>query len=384
MNMESAFVVCWPQPLPDEYFDSWIIRLGRTNGLGSGRRRLAAVLQRAGLSHPGEPALDLPHASGLSDGVAHVVRTTSLSSYYHLLSWPVTAPHTPAERRADLRLPIFHQRIPKHLRYCPDCASLDRREHRIAYWHRCHQLPSTFVCETHCRPLFEVAVPKIERSVHGHLPLDPAVREWTNPIQAPLGGGDLAQRLAKLGRHLLEFDETAVAPSEIVSSIVDGLMERGLATMQGVIQRDKFLAEFSRRYLSGDAVARGWRHDVGGNRVLLALRGNIRGGPWTERLLLLDWLFGSWGGCVNRIEWLRTMGDTSRSRSRTAKRNAEVLVRETQRSRCAAFLRTNPVGTRTDLARHDYRLYRWLISRDPDWFDLVLPPASRSLQYELF
>lgn len=269
-------------------------------------------------------------------------------------------------------------------RYCDACAQEDLATHRISYWHRSHQLPSSFVCEIHATPLLEVALAKGSRDRRLYLPREINSASQLRYVEHPSFTDDTLHRMALTGYRILSDGPSAITGAHLFNAAISSLQERGLATRSGRMRSDRFKSEFARRYLIGAKPSRGWDIDTATERLLRAISRDVGRDCWLERIVLIDWLFGSWEALSAWVGWLTTMDCDRKPPTAGVTHGDLASPLKYYRQACIDFLDANPSASRADLSQHSYKTYRWLLDHDPDWLSTVLPISRHPSQKVLF
>lgn len=92
----------------------------------------------------------------------------------------------------------FRKHVPRYLRYCPECVTLDRQHYGETYWHRQHQLPGVYVCPMHFVWLEDSQV----YAKHGSFAQGPITAEEAIAVARnkprPIGESQIAKLLLRL------------------------------------------------------------------------------------------------------------------------------------------------------------------------------------------
>ncbi len=382
-----------PPPLPDETLYSLTCRIALWNGLAPNRDTCKAMFgpseSRSATAYP----VNLEHFSMVTNGyygdAKAIAKRLTSQRYFSVLHWANSDGSSSTTRSitTGLREPsaITLGPIGSHRwRYCDACAQEDRATHQISYWHRSHQLPSSFVCEIHATPLLEVALAKGSRDRRLYLPRELKFVSQLRYVAPPSFTDDTLHRMALTGHSILGAGSSIIAGANLFNAAINALQERGLATRSGRIRRDQFKSEFARRYLIGTTPSRGWDVDTATGRLLQAISCDVGHDCWLERMVLVDWLFGSWEALSAWVGWLATMDCDHPIPTAGVNHGDMAVPLEFYRQACIDFLDTNPVASRADLSQHSYKTYRWLLDHDPDWLSTVLPISRHTGQKVLF
>lgn len=115
-------------------------------------------------------------------------------------------------------------------RFCTDCNAHANHHYGQPYWHRAHQLPAVFVCQTHGAPLFEIDASWVE--LHRHclfLPTTPEVIQHAKRIHIEDQQFDRLLSLAILSKQVLDTQHPSI-PQEKLSRTY-----RGFASDLGLV-----------------------------------------------------------------------------------------------------------------------------------------------------
>jgi hypothetical protein len=113
-------------------------------------------------------------------------------------------------------------------------------------------------------------------------------------------------RIATLGAAILNGSEFVIAPQELLTTLIDAMKIRGLATAHGTIRKARWEAEFENRYCCEDNLAAQQSNAIS-TRIMRIIAGETLQGSWLERALLIDWLLGSWDAALEQVRWFRVM-----------------------------------------------------------------------------
>jgi len=206
-----------------------------------------------------------------------------------------------------------------------------------------------------------------------------------------------------LGNDILQFPcDTYGSDTEsalvLNAMIRRALKERGLMTQSGSLRPKEFTTEFTNRYCflqpnTEYAVAVSER---GINSLCRSLQTPKSWRSITHRLLLIEWLFGSWSSFNQQFTWQRTMdqcdpyltlSEPSDLRNTNSIDNIELLSSNCNEHRavCIDFLEHYKTAKRNEFARAKPRSFHWLLNHDLDWFNKCFPVFQRKhIQTNLF
>ncbi len=236
----------FPSPYEDELLYSLLARYARLTGYSNLKTNLHDLFGRTTVI----AVADLPtHLGSLAERLAPLGGLSADEMIDHYTLFPYYVGFQPSERRRKVReamrgdgsphglLGLMAARGPalNALRYCPVCASRERRRYREAYWHRSHQLPGVLACEAHGTWLEESEVV---------LPA-PVMRHAFAAAETVIPYGGFARRLSSAQNEPLILDLTqraqalATSPTSefdlaaLRSHYRNALAERRLATYSG-------------------------------------------------------------------------------------------------------------------------------------------------------
>lgn len=168
--------------------------------------------------------------------------------------------------------------LPSHLRYCPVCASEDRKNYRETYWHRAHQITGIEVCPIHSVFLEFSTIPWQEssRSSSRFFPAEQNVRTVTpRSIDLTNKQNVLLLHLAREGTWLLSQRGLTLDSGLLRNRYYNVLLEQGYAYYNGRIRTTELLNAFIQFYSTNFL-----------NALYCPI--NSTGHNWVTRLLLKD------------------------------------------------------------------------------------------------
>jgi hypothetical protein len=192
---------------------------------------------------------------------AHPCAKPDLIEKHTLLPW--YAPFLPKDRVNRLRramlgnggcgasalvgLQASRVRVPKMLRYCPQCFSEDWNAGLEMYWRRLHQLTGIDTCPIHKVFLEASAVQRLGR-VTRHAFVVPGGDLWQNPSRALTKTDEPVLRVARLGEQLLSGSWPTLGLEAVHSNLMGLLAEAGFRTLGGRIRARKLLRALATHY----------------------------------------------------------------------------------------------------------------------------------------
>lgn len=392
-----------PIHLPDETLYSLAARIRLLNGIRNDRDACSVMFGSDDGMRVGDAPVDLDrfcNVTGFHYGNAlDVARLTTVFGFLNRLGYlnSLELNECGSLGRSDMchaGLASLSNGEAHKWRWCPVCRSNELREYGAAYWHRVHQLQGVHVCTIHFRQLQEVVIP--HRARQGHFFLPDNVLGSGKPTEAKCSekAFNAQARLANLAAAALGDDTLSFDSRIFVETLLRALYERGLVSRSGNIRRELFCTEFRGYFydLIGTDGYGGWLTDF----ALLRLARNVSDPgaqlDAAQRLMLIEWLWGSWALFRRQIEW---QGIISYSEFRDRNmyepqeenlKNARKSIRDQHRQACANYLALNPEASRTDFWNTNPKACRWLLSNDKAWLNNKLPLMCypKRCQRELF
>lgn len=377
-------MLLWPIPLPDETLYSLVARVAKINGTTN----VLALCNSLALS-PSLSVMDcrldldaLCSRNGLPAGVqTTLIDMTSIRVAAHLAEVDSMSAHRILGLADTTQGGLCRWRI------CPRCAESDITQFGVAYWHRQHQLPASLICADHGVVLERFDIGRARAHERLFLPLD--LREC--PVLT-LSEGLLDQRefwlgLATVGADALNDMTTPYSSLAVLRSFKIGMHHSGLLTRNGLMRKEAVAYSFEQT-LSGicraNAVPR--PDSVAGAGPIFYGIVDSRTPKPLLRLLLVYWLFGSWGAFKERCRWEDALGVDDISGSSSAVRPSPVgTPLERHRSVCLEYKSAHESPVRAAFLKAHQRSHRWLLNNDRQWLDNELPlPKFRKVQFGLF
>lgn len=379
-----GIVLLWPIPLPDETLYSLVARAAKING-ATNALALCNVLALSPSLSVMDCRLDLDALSSrnvLPAGVqSTLIDMTSVRVAAHLAERELMSAHRILGLADSVQGGLCRWRI------CPRCADSDITQFGVAYWHRQHQLPASLICADHGGVLERFDIGRAKAHERLFLPLD--LREY--PVLT-LPEGLLDQRefwlgLATVGADALNDMTTPYSSLAVLRSFKIGMQHSGLLTRNGLMRKEAVAYSFEQT-LSGicraNAVPR--PDSVAGAGPLFYGIVDSRTPKPLLRLLLVYWLFGSWGAFKERCRWEDALGVDDISGSSSAVRPSPVgTPLERHRSVCLEYKSAHESPVRAAFLKAHQRSHRWLLNNDRQWLDNELPlPQFGKIQLGLF
>ncbi|MDE1547534.1 hypothetical protein PTW32_19125 [Dechloromonas agitata] len=208
------------------------------------------------------------------------------------------------------------------------------------------------------------------------------------------GQNNVWPSIAFLGKHALADTAKPLSQIVILEAFVSGLRVRGFLSRMGQMRMSSLKEGFEQEYRSG--VPGIGPLDIGSISNFKQLLFGITDGRACKpfgRLLLVQWLFGSWSAFKERCQWqdvldqgLRRPPENGEANPRRGPSPAEgPSVIERYRQVCLGYKASYPNPSRLEFLKISYRAFRWLRQNDQAWLDQQLPlPPRHGGQYELF
>jgi len=377
-------VLQWPIPLPDETLYSLIARVARINGATNALALCNALALSPSLSVM-DCRLDLDalcSRNGLPAGVpSTLIDMTSVRVATHLGEVDSMSDHRILGLADTAQGGLCRWRI------CPRCAESDITQFGVAYWHRQHQLPASLICADHGVVLERFDIGRAKAHERLFLPLDLRDYPVLTPTEGLLDQREFWLGLATLGADALNDMAAPYCSLAVLRSFRTGMQHSGLLTRSGLL-RNKAVAYSFEQKLSGICRANALpRADsVTGPESLLYGIVDSRAPKPLMRLLLVYWLFGSWGAFKERCRWEDALGVDDISGSSSAVRPLPVgTPLERHRSVCLEYKSAHESPVRAAFLKAHQRSHRWLLNNDRQWLDNELPlPQFGKIQLGLF
>lgn len=271
-------------------------------------------------------------------------------------------------------------------RMCLECRDEDEAVLGFSYWRRSHQLPTSFFCPTHGKPLRRPII--LGRELHDRFWLP---HELDVP-DAPMPDGltikpVVAMALARIGMDVLN-DVDEPFPAEVIRDTFWGAIEdRFLLTRAGEIRLRECLNDFYDTTKLDEVEITISKISI--RQLLIGLQELKPSVPIQHYVLLVFWLFGTWQSFKEHCKWVATINcpvSYSCTRPVSDQFPKDVLaMRYDYRRVCINFIRDNLNATRADFLDKEYKCFRWLKRNDSEWLERHLPvPPRASLQMDLF
>lgn len=271
---------------------------------------------------------------------------------------------------------------------CPECMAADASALGVAYWHRTLQLPGVTVCPAHRISLLQSASVGQGKQRRFFLPHE---LRWTstNGRQCDARPDAGALRIAELSAAALSFAlPGGFSPETLHFTYRHGLKSAGFLSRGGRLRASALQHQLQAHLAHLPASIRLCRPELAREtEILIAmLRSRAQTFNTLPHLVLIDFLFDSWGHFATTYDWERTMGAshavTSATRSPTMRPNQPEVrafgADATKHEQCIRvivdYVRERPMATRTQLVMACGGAWRWLYRNDRTWLDANAPP----------
>ncbi|HQN65054.1 MAG TPA: TnsD family Tn7-like transposition protein [Methylophilus sp.] len=189
------------------------------------------------------------------------------------------------------------------LKFCPECYLNDIALYGVAYWHRVHQLPSSYLCTKHG----EVLQYQLSREDgRGRSLLVLPNDQHSHQILLPENGKTILVRLSVLSEKILQLKlPSSFNDLQLQHTYRHGLKENGFLTRRGLIRASEFLGKIQKYYSSIQSV-QPFGEILSTHKIanFLKLLRKPRGNHHTlEHILVIDFLFGSWELFASTYQW---------------------------------------------------------------------------------
>lgn len=189
------------------------------------------------------------------------------------------------------------------LKFCPECYFNDIALYGVAYWHRVHQLPSSYLCTKHG----EVLQYQLSREDgRGRSLLVLPNDQHSHQILLPENGKTILVRLSVLSEKILQLRlPSSFNDLQLQHTYRHGLKQNGFLTKRGLIRASEFLGKFQNYYASIKYVEP-YSEILSNHKIenLLKLLRKPRGNHHpAEHIVMIDFLFGSWELFASTYQW---------------------------------------------------------------------------------
>ncbi len=189
------------------------------------------------------------------------------------------------------------------LKLCIECFFNDIALYGVGYWHRVHQLPSSYVCPKHGETLQNQSIREDGR---GRSMLVLPNDQHTQQILFPDNAKPILVRLSLLSEKILHLTlPSSFNDMQLLHTYRHGLKENGFLTRRGFIRASEFLGKFQKYYSSIKSV-QPFGEILTNHKIanFLKLLRKPRGNHHTaEHILMIDFLFGSWELFASTYQW---------------------------------------------------------------------------------
>lgn len=202
-----------------------------------------------------------------------------------------------------LGLPPSNLNTDVPLKFCMQCYLNDIASHGFGYWHRVHQLPTSYTCPKHGETLEYQAIREDGR---GRSMLVLPNEHLSRTIIFPENTKSVLLRLSVLTEKILQITHSfSFNDRQLFHTYRHGLKEQGFLTKRGLIRASEFIHKFENYYSSIKSI-QPYNNILGKYKTenLLKLLRKPRGCHHTaEHILMIDFLFGSWELFISTYRW---------------------------------------------------------------------------------
>ncbi len=258
---------------------------------------------------------------------------------------------------------------------CPNCQAEDQEAYGISYWHRQHQLPTSFACAQHAIALERVEVRKAILHERFILPGDADGKRIKIQIPEVFANWN---SIASAGAEGLNDVSAPVLPESVRQAFIVGLRQRGLMTRNGKLRNKEYMQEFSHQFGDVSLLGLTTRRDLTFDAATLVMGlEDLVANSAVHRLMLVFWLFGSWAVFKERCLWEDTfavgrLDSWQEERNRVEKERFEKLSRQ-HRDACRKYKESVSNPTRREFWSESQKSMHWLLHNDQQWIDKELP-----------
>ncbi|MDO8313059.1 MAG: TniQ family protein, partial [Sideroxyarcus sp.] len=188
-------------------------------------------------------------------------------------------------------------------RACAHCILDDKQRNPYCYWRRAHQLPTAFLCLEHRTLLNACWVPPKQLHIQFYLPDEMALVDTFECVE-PETNMEMLTSLSKFSVDVLRDDGKLIASATVNATIAGALRNLNMITASGRICRQTFVPEFARRFgflRHHAALAK----SVSAASIEILCRSLDKPNAWrqgAQNVMLLTWLFGTWGTFKDRCK----------------------------------------------------------------------------------
>lgn len=381
-------MLIFPSLLPDETLYSLIARVARLNGI----EHLVLVGILMGQDYP-ISALSCPvnmqhfykitkGAYGLPQEILHNQTVLPLLAHLGELDPSYLTNVANGKCQPHLIELMFGRRKGCKWKICILCAQKDKAKYGIAYWHREHQLQTSYCCVKHGVYLSVLEINHVQ--LHGHLilPYEVMMYAAVDPVETKENKCDeMSYLLAKIGQTALADTSSPVSTQTIIRTLTDGLEQMGLLNDHGGLKfreyKEKFSIEFGNE---PEALKLMQQAKLSNPKQLLYGITDQRAAKRFARLLLVKWMFESWGSYKEQCRWQEMLDSGgfddeemgTHLNDKSDGQLAHVMLQQ-YRQVCLGYKESLVSPTRFEFLKMHYRAFKWLRTNDRIWLDSELP-----------
>lgn len=379
-------LIIWPAALPDESLYSWVARAGVLNAVSDAFRfcQLISSTQIKSVPECRPSQLVLQGVAADEGGTRLFLDDLSLRNLSRQLE-------KAADPAGELTSSAVGWCTPtlgsvSRWKFCNACIESDLEQYGVAYWHLSHQMGMVPVCSTHNAALKRYVVPTALARDQLLLPLQLKGRMAVDLQELVLPQFAFWREFSGLCYSALHEPSPSVTYAAAAQSIQSALHAKGVVYSE----KSGCYARLSKSFGEEMQLLLQSGYPPGGYSDLKpqqALR------KWHARspielddiLMIVFWLFGSWGAFRERCAWEQYMlVDALKIASEPSPQDSFLAMRTRHRAVCAKYLREAALPNRADFLRENPKSLRWLLEYDQKWLEDLLPLPSRRRQFRLF
>lgn len=260
-------------------------------------------------------------------------------------------------------------RFGRYLKYCKKCCLEDLNKYSESYWRRVHQIPGILFCEKHKSKLIESNVPA-NNNVNDYFCADDIIKNDViniNEDKTLFDFYELNVKYIQDVEYLLNNEVQKKENSFIIDFYIEKLIEKKLASKNGVIYMKEFLNEFKEFY-SEDylyIMKSYFDNDDESNWLRLFIRKDNKSKSVLRHILLLQFL---------GIDIRAFFKSTTTERKKTfVMMNTPTLDIDERKEKWIKIIEENPGATRRQLNTIGKGIYTYIYKYEKDWYHKVTP-----------
>lgn len=384
--MKPPLMLVFPEPRPDQNIYSLLALIARINGI--------CHLEITGLLLGEEHPVSIMSCQANIKHFCEVTRGVYGSPREILLRFTVLpmlarlgelSPSTLLEvengyRRPELSMLAFGISKGRRWRICKDCMASEVRDYGIAYWHRTHQIPTIQYCPDHELVLKTFDLRGLMLHERFILPCE-LTKNIAIGAQADTENGAIGLSLSKLARDALADFSEHISLSGIHAAFHVRLDQFSFLKSDGKVRLPEYLAGFNKEFGEGglsDTVTKLARVSNPA-QLLFGITDSNVARPFAK-MLLVYWLFRTWGAFTTQCRWQAVLGKSIDAEDvgptgliNDKKRVSAESMLQRHRQVCLDYKTSHERPTRLEFMKRSYRSFRWLRQCDRLWLDEELP-----------